>query len=323
MTGWLLVVVLLLLASGCRRGETVRIFGGPTGGTFQNIAAGIARLLDGEMPALRVRSIHSGGSVDNLFQVERGGNEVALVYSGDAYLGSRGELRRGESATVHVLALAKLYGAAAQLVVLADSDVYSPSELRGRRIAIGNPGSGSALAALRYFHSLGIWEDVIPIYIGFDMGLEDLRQRNVDAVWMLVGVPNLSLRKFGQDVSIRLLDLIDELGAGTLAGAHPYYSLARIPAGTYPGQAQDVSTFQDDALLVANQRMDEKFVHALLNIIFSDKGVAALRTADPAAAGLDARRGAESVAIPLHPGAERYWREKGKLGQRGMRQPGK
>lgn len=323
MTVCLLLVVIALLAAGCRRGETVRIFGGPTGGTFQNFAAGISRLLDGEMPSVRVRPVHTGGSVDNLFQVERGGNEMALVYSGDAYLGRRGELRRGEGATLHVMALAKLYGAAAQLVVLAGSDVYSPSELRGRRIAIGNPGSGSAHAAQRYFQSLGIWEDVIPIHIGFDMGLEDLRQRKVDAVWMLVGVPNLSLRRFGQEVPVRLLDLFAAPGAGTLIGAHPYYTAARIPAGTYPGQAQFVSTFQDDALLVANQRMDEKFVHAVLDILFSDRGLAAMRAADPAAAGLDAGRGAERVAIPLHPGAESYWHEKGKLGGRDMRQPGK
>lgn len=320
--GLLLVVFLVMLAAGCRKAESVRILGGgPTGGTFENFARGLAQLLNQEMPGARVKAEHSGGSIDNLVQVELGKNDMALVYSGDAFLGRKGELRRGEQATGQVMALARLYGAAAQLLVPRNSQVHAPHDLRKRRIAIGNPGSGSALAAVRFFHSLGIWEDVIPVYVGFDMGLEDLRQGNVDAVWMLVGFPNLSLRKFGHEVPMRILDLFGETGARPFFETYPFYSASRIPAGTYPGQERDVSTFQDAALWVANQRMDEEFVYNALNILFSEKGLAIMRTADPAAVDLDVRKGMEGVTIPLHPGAERFWREKRKLLPRHTRPP--
>lgn len=316
ISGLLLAMFLAVIGTGCGKPDNGKTLGGgPAGGTFQNVAAGMARFLNQEMPDARIKADHSGGSIDNLLRVERGEIDMALVYSGDAFLGRKGELRMGERATGHVMALARLYGAAAQLIVPQNSPVHKPHDLRKMRIAIGNPGSGSAISAVRFFHSLGIWEDVIPVYVGFNMGLEELRQGNVHAVWMLVGFPNLSLRKFGHEVPIRLIDLFGGTAAGSFFETHPFYTAARIPAGTYPGQDRDVSTFQDVTLWVVNRRMKEAFVYQSLKLLFSEKGLGAMRSADPAAADLTVKKGLDGITIPLHPGAERFWREMGKFSQ--------
>lgn len=287
--------------------------GGPTGGTFQNFAVGLADLFSRDIPRVRVRAEHTGGSIDNLIRVDGGKASMALVYAGDAYLGSRGELRLGEPATKNVRALARLYGAAAQLIVPQRSPVQAPQDLRRLRVAIGNPGSGSALAAQRFFSSLGIWEEIIPVYVGFDMGLDELRLGIVDAVWMLVGLPNLSVRKFAHEVPVRIIDLADAAAAGGFFQTYPYYAMVSIPAGTYRGQERDVSTFQDAALLVANPRVSEDFAYRALNLLFSRKGLDRMRSADPAAGDLKEEKGLTGITIPLHPGAERFWRERGAL----------
>lgn len=313
--GLVLLFIISVFAGGCSKpGSRVELGGGPTGGTFQNFAVALAAIINREMPGVRVTAEHSGGSVDNLIQVERRKRDMGLAYAGDAYLASKGELRQGMPATEGVRALARLYGAAAQLVVPQASTVRTPRDLQKMRIAIGNPGSGSALAAQRYFRSLGIWEEVIPIYVGFDMGLEELRRENVNAVWLVVGFPNLSLRKFARDVPVRLLDLTEPTAASDFFTIYPYYSAVSIPAGTYPGQEHGVSTFQDATLLVAGTQVDEAFVYQALQLLFSEKGLQGMRAADPAAMDLAEKKGLAGVTIPLHPGAVRFWQEHGLLG---------
>lgn len=305
-------ILLVLLAVGCRKsGQTLEIGGGPTGGTFQNIATGLAQVINQEMTGYRAVATRSGGSGSNLRDVDRGKLSMALAYAGDAYLGRRGELGSGEPATENVRAVARLYGAAAQLMVLQESPFRTPSDLKGRRIAIGNPGSGSALAAQRYFRSLGIWEEIIPIHVGFDMGLAKMSQGSADAVWLVVGFPNISLLKFSREKPVRFLDLLDGGNAGEFFRRYPFYSAVRITADTYPDQKHDVSTFQDAVLWVANRQLDEKFVQQALRLLFSAKGLSSMRAEDPAAGELSEAKGLTGVTIPLHPGAERFWRERG------------
>lgn len=311
--GLLLLLLLAILPAGCRKQQSRLVLGGgPTGGTFQNFAISLERVINQGMSGVHVTAEHTGGSIDNLLQVDRGKIQMALVYAGDAYLARRGELR-GEPAAVNVRALARLYSAAAQVVVPQGSSVQTPYDLRHKRIAIGNPGSGSAFAAQRFFSSLGIWEEIIPIYVGFDMGLDDLRRKNVDAVWLLVGFPNGSLRKFSSEEPIRFLDLFDTAAASGFFKTYPYYAVVRIPAGTYSGQERDVLTFQDAVLWVANPRVNEDFVCQALKLLFSEKGLAKMRSVDPVASDLIEEKGLTGITIPLHFGAERFWRERGTL----------
>lgn len=306
----MLLFLLSLLAFGCGKKKTLTLGGGPTGGTFQNFALGVAGLLNKEMPGVRINVRHSGGSIDNLLQVDRETIPMALVYAGDAYLGSKGELRSGLPPTKNVQGVARLYGAAAHLVVRQDSHVQELRDLRNRRVAIGNTGSGSALAAIRFFTSQGMWEDIIPIYIGFDMGLKDLREGNVDAVWLLVGSPNLSLAKFTHEVPIRLLDLFTASTMKSFFTTYPFYNAEHIPANTYFGQEREVLTFQDGALLVANSLLDDSFVYRVLGLLFSNKGMVYLRATDPAAGDISDARGLQGITIPLHPGAKHFWQER-------------
>lgn len=309
-----LITLLLLLPTACKGPRSrLTLGGGPTGGTFHNFATSLAQIVNEGMPGTRVTAEHSGGSVDNLASVEEGKFAMGIVFAADAYLGSRGELKEGMAPTRNVRAMARLYGATAHLVVRQSSSIRSPFDLKKNRIAIGNPGSGSALAARRYFESLGIWQEIVPLHVGFDMGLDELRRGNVEAVWLLVGSPNLSVRKLAQQTAIRLIDLLDAPTAQNLFATYPCYTATRIPAGSYPDQIQAVTTFEDPALLVVNAQLDTEVVNTTLKLLFSKKGLDLMIAADPAARDLSRGKGLTGVTIPLHPGAELFWREGGKI----------
>lgn len=307
----LAVAVAAALLASCRQRPLSHFGGGPTGSTLHHFAEGLVGLINQEKLAFHLVLNRSGGSLANLTEVNEGNYDMALVYAGDADLGSRGKLDQNLPPTTHVRALARLYGAPAQLVVLQGSAIHSPRELRRRRVAIGNPGSGSALAAERYFRSLGMWREIIPVYLGTVMALEDLEKGAVDAVWEQSGVPSAPLQAFARRASLRLLDLQADALASGLFEHYPFYTATYIPAGTYRGLKGDVATFQDAALWVANDRVSSEFIRKALALVFSAAGQKQLLKADPVAKDLSVELGLYGVHIPLHPGALLFWQEQG------------
>lgn len=135
-----IALFLLLLLGGCqKREQEIRFGGGPSGGTFHRFAVGMAAVLERGLPDTRVTVQRSGGSLANLTDVDQGKLDMALVYAGDAYLGRAGRIERELPPTERVLALARLYGASAHLVVRRDSPYRSPYDLKGKRVAVGSP----------------------------------------------------------------------------------------------------------------------------------------------------------------------------------------
>lgn len=312
----LLILCLSLLVpalfSGCRReGEQIVFAGGPSGGTFHVFAMAMAEIMEQGVENVHVSVQRSGGSLANLAAVDRGNVQMALVYAGDAYLGRKGLLDKGRRPTGNVYALARLYGARAQLVVLKNSPVRTPYDLKGKRVDIGSHGSGAALSAERYFRALGIWHQIIPVYVGYSMAMDDLGKGAVSAVWEMVGIPSPSLQAMSRRTPVRLLDLEDAARKKGLFESYPFYTPAIIPKGTYQGMTTDILTFQDSTLWVASPELSEELIYEALKQIFSVEGLAHMRKVHPSAWDLDAAKGLEGVEIPLHPGARRFWQEKG------------
>lgn len=309
------LVLLLVLCVGalwsCRQRPLSQFGGGPTGSTLHHFAEGLVGLINQEDLPYRLVLNRSGGSLANLTEVNEGNLDMSLVYAGDASLGSQGKIDSNLPPTAHVRALARLYGAPAQLVVLQRSAIHSPRELKRRRVAIGNPGSGAALAAERYFRTLGLWREIIPVYLGTVMALEDLEKGAVEAVWEQSGVPSAPLQAFARRTNLRLLDLQSDALASGLFAQFPFYTATYIPAGTYRGLNSDVATFQDAALWVANERVSAEFIRKALELVFSDAGQKQLLKADPVAKDLSLELGLYGVHIPLHPGALEFWQQKG------------
>ena len=304
------LIAILIWLNAEQPKDVIRLGGGPEGGTFIVYAEGLAKQLRAELPEKQIDIRSSGGSVSNLLDVDQGRVDIALVYAGDAYLGSRGQLKNRPEPTSNVQALARVYGSTAQLVVLKNSVIETPEDLDHRRVAIGSSGSGAAHSAERYFRILGLWDDIIPLYLGYDQAMKELTSRRAQAVWQLVGAPSSSIVNTNRRHPLRLVDLSELAEQSDFLLEYPFYSSVSIPADTYVGQTEPVDSFQDNTLLAANRETDPELISTLLRKLFSPKGLQQMGKVHQVGKDLAVEKGMQGVHIPLHPEAEKFWRER-------------
>jgi uncharacterized protein len=285
--------------------------GGPTGGTFNYFANGMAIFISRSIPNFDVSSEGSGGSGENLKRLNSGQIDFGIVYSGDAYLGRIGELPQDDTKYEEVRSMAFLYGAPAQLVVLANAGVNSAKDLVGKRVAVGNAGSGAALSAERFFKHLGIWEQISPQFLGYSPAASAFKDRKIDAFWVLVGYPNASIIEAATQDKINLVSLDKDAQESGFYDKYPFYTTAKIPADTYPGQSAEVTTFQDNTFWCTNSKVDPDVVYQALKAIYSEQGLQHMRTAHQAAGEMSIEGGLVGASVPVHPGAVKFWEEQG------------
>ena len=291
--------------------QVYRFCGGPSGGTFQYYASAISTLA--KKAGIRVLASSSGGAIENIRLVDVGKSSFGITYSGHAWAARNGKLKNDEKKYEDVLVVSYLYGAPAQLVVRKSSGITEPAQLADKRVGVGNAGSGAAANAEIYFTQLGIWETMGRENLGYRQAADAFKNGQLDAFWVFVGYPNASVIEAALQSDIALLDTY---GAGEKAGLfkmYPYFGKATIPGGTYSGQDTQVNTFQDAALWVAGSSVSADAVYNLLNKVYSEKGLAYMIEVHKSAKGMRIEKGLTGVVTPLHPGAEKFWKEKGVL----------
>ena len=312
---FLLALLLVFFTSTASANLKVFVSGGPEGGTFNPIAKGIADYTSKKTGDTYEHST-SGGSIDNLQQVNNRNSDIGITYSGDLYLGRKGFLGNKRSRQYrNVYAVAYLYGAPAHLVVLKDSGINTVADLSfGKKVAVGNLGSGAATASRRFFESMGVWNKIEPQYLGYAAGADALVEGAVDALWLFTGFPNAAVISAAERKEIKLIPLYKEaMKTGELFDQYPFYSKVTIPAGTYKGVGKDIVTFQDSTLLTAGRHVQSNVVESILNNIYTDEGLEFLVNRKSTARAMSLESGLTGVVTPLHKGAIKYWQSKGKI----------
>lgn len=308
----LLCATALLIAHNVNaQTERLGFSGGPDGSTFQLAANGIAMLVSRGILGIEVHDSASAGSVENLQRIESGTADFGIAHASDVFLARHGRLTRDAHHYRKIMTVSRLYGIPAHLVVRADSAISDVTRLAGKRIAVGPPGSGAAVAAQRYFESLGLWHRIRPQFINETRAMAALTGGRVDAAWIMTPAPNAAIVSAASTTRLRLLPLQRAARQGTLAATHPYYAAATIPAGTYPGVEQAVQTIEDAALWVAGSRVDDGNVRAALERVYSSEGLEYVRTLAYPTANMSADSALRGVVTPLHGGARGYWQAMG------------
>ncbi len=316
--GWvpataLAATMLIALAPAAQAAKKRMAFGGgPTGGTFQYFANAIAILLSRNIPDLEVSSEGTGGSAENLKRLNAGDVDFGIVYSVDLWLGAQGALPQDPKKYTKVRPMAYLYGAPAQLVVRRGEGITEPKQLQGKKVAVGNAGSGAALSAQRFFQALGIWDKMDPQFLGYSAAASALGDKKIDAFWVLVGYPNASIIEASTTNDIALLDLDAAARAAGFYQKFPAYSATRIPKGTYKGQDEEVRTFQDSTLWCTRDKVPDDVVYRALQVVYSREGLDHMVKAHKAASGMSIEAGVDGVPLPLARGAQKFWLEKGR-----------
>lgn len=310
---FLAVLVLTLGAvPAAAQGKTVfaSIGGGPTGGTYNYFANGISLYVPKIYPEIKMSAEGSGGSAENIRRVHSADFDFGLSYAVDIALAAKGELPQDTRKYDKVRCLAYLYGAPAQLVVMADSPFKSGKDLIGKRVAVGNAGSGAALSAERFFRHMGVWDNFQPQFLGYSAAASAFKDGKIDAFWVLVGYPNASVIEAATMAKIRLIDVGKDAEAAGFYKEFPYSAIT-IPGGTYPGQTEDVMSFQDSTLLTSRSDVDEEVVYKVLKAMWSKDGLEHMVQAHKAAREMSIKNNFKGSPRPLHKGAAKFWQEMG------------
>lgn len=311
--GWLSVLMTACLATmdAPQAADGILFGGGSESGVYYQAARGMCRILESRVPeAPDCRGRPTPGSVFNIDAVSRGLLTFGIAQSDRNWQATHGTKEWENRGPVKGLrSVFSLHSETVLLVAREASGITSVGDLRGKRVNIGNPGSGQR----------GNAEDVLRIY-GIDraeiLALE-LQQRDasraltdakIDAFIYTVGNPSDAVEAPAANVRVRIVPL-DSPGIRALVDEQPYYSMTTIRAGTYSGMDEAVETFALKATVVTSADTPEPLVYSLTRSVFEN--LAELRAAHPSLGELRPEGMLEGLSAPLHPGARRYFVEAG------------
>lgn len=286
--------------------------GGPAGGTFQVVANAIqtykpVKAIEG----FTVKAQSSAGSVENLRKVNSGKHQFSVVYSGHVYLGRNGQMKNDTKKYEDVMAVSYLYGAPAQLVVKKGSGIKSTKDLVGKKVGVGNAGSGAFANCELFFTHLGIWDKIERNAMGYNDAAQAFGNNQLDAFWLFTAFPSGAVIMAAQTNDIELINVGQDAEDSGYFKKYPYFGKLSVPAGTYKGVDYDTPSFFDSALWVANSKVSADTVYELLSKIFTDEGLAHMVGQKKTFKAMSVKDGVKGIVTPLHPGAEKFWKEKG------------
>ena len=288
--------------------------GGPVGGTFQTFANAIQMYEPvKEIEGFVVKAQSSAGSIENLRKVESGKHDFSIVYSGHVYLGQNGHLKNDTKKYENVMTVAHLYSAPAQLVAKKGLGIRNVKDLIGKRVGVGNAGSGAFANCEMFFTHLGIWDKIERNALGYNDAANAFGNNQLDAFWLFTAFPSSAVIMAAQTNDIDLIDLGQEARGSGYLMKYPYFKELSIPRNTYKGVSINTDSFSDSALWVANSNVPDDVVYELLSKVFTDEGFVYMIGQKK---NFDEMRFVDRVkdmVNPIHPGAVKFWREKGIL----------
>jgi len=309
----LLIAVLMIPLTATAK-ERVVFSGGPAGGTFQVVANAMQVYKPMKQSAdFKVRAQSSAGSVENLRKVNSGKAQMGVVYSGHVYLGRNGQMKNDPRKYEDVLAVAWLYGAPAQLVVRKDSGIKSTADLVGKKVGVGNAGSGAFANCELFFTHMGIWDKIERNAMGYNDAAQAFGNNQLDAFWLFTAFPSGAVIMAAQTNDVELVNLCMDADKSGFFDKYPYFSKITVPAETYRGVGYESPSFQDSALWVANTKVSDDTVYNMLSMIYTDEGLAHMLEQKKTFKNMSLDTGANGVVTPWHPGAVKFWKEKGMM----------
>lgn len=285
---------------------SLSILTGGTGGTYYPLGGAMASIIE-DNTDYKASAQSSGASAENMNTLKAGEAQIAFTQTDIASYALNGELMFEGNKVENVQAIGTLYPETVQIITTKDSGIESVEDLKGKTVSVGAPGSGVNANAQQILEIHGLsFDDIKAQNLSFDESTDGIQAGNIDAAFITAGTPTGAVEALAAQADVKVIpisaDKIKEL-----MGKYPFYAEDTVPAGTY-GIEEDVLTVAVKAMLVASDELDEETVYNITKAIFenTDKITHAKGKLIKAETALDG-----IGDMPLHPGAEKYFTEKG------------
>ena len=292
--------------------RAISIGTGGTGGVYYPLGGGLANILSKNLPGVQATAEVTGGSVDNLKLLGTGKSEIGFSMVDAALDAFNGE-DKFKSGKVPVRTLAVLYPNRMHVVTIEGTGIEKMADLKGKRVSTGSPGSATEVMAFRVIEAAGLDKDkdMKRERLSVAESTNALKDKKIDAYFWVGGLPTAAVTDLGATpgVKIKMIDHADAVEAMNKKYG-PLYSAGVIPAKVYPGQDKDNKIAVVWNILVANEKMSDADAYAIVKTLFDKKADLVAVHQEAASISLEIQK-KENTSVPFHPGALKYFAEKG------------
>jgi TRAP transporter TAXI family solute receptor len=286
----------------------VNLLTGGTAGVYYPLGVALGRIYGEKIPGIRTSVQSTKASVENLNLLQAGKGEIAFTLGDSLIAAWKGDAEAGFKAPLDKLrGIAGIYPNYVQIVASKESGITTLADLKGKRLSVGAPKSGTELNARAILAAAGLsYADLGKVeYLPFAESVDLVKNRQLDATLQSAGLGVASIRDLSTSVPIRMVAVPPEIVAKIGDPFRP----GVIPAGTYTGQDQDVPTATIPNFLVTHSGVSDELAYAMTKELFANLDQLAAAHAEGKKITLE--RALDGMPVPLHPGAERFYREKG------------
>lgn len=306
----ILLLSFLSIVPQAKAAEFLNIATGPTGGTYYPVGAAMAKIWSDKIAGVKASAQSTGGTFNNISLLGKGEAEACfadgLYY--DAYFG-KGRYENNPQKFLRGMVVA--YPEIIQLVVSTKSGINSFEDLKGKRVSFGSVGGSVTQTSEQIFKAAGLdpAKDIKVEYLGHADATAAFADRRIDAAINMGALGISSVTEPTTTGTVKLISL-PESAIKAMCASRPYFSPATIPAGTYKGQTEPIYTFQSPNIIAVTEKLPDDLVYNMTKELFANK-----QDLVNVAKVMEAMKPDEvgQIRIPLHPGAERYYREIGVL----------
>lgn len=295
-------------ASGGEKPASLIIATGGTAGTYYPLGGGIANLIQ-DMVGTNATAQVTGAAVENMRLISDKEVDLAITQGDIADYAFKGTEMFQEDPVANLQAIGALYQETIQIVVSEKSGITSVSDLEGKKVSVGAPGSGTEVNARQILEAYGLaFEDLGLERLSFGDSAKKMQDGGLDAAFVTAGAPTAAINELAATTGIRLLAIEDDM-VKAITDKYKYYSQQVIPSGTYPKQDADVKTVAVKAIMSVRSELDEQLVYDITKTLFEN--TEPLIAINAKANEIQTDKALEGISIPLHPGAEKYLKELG------------
>lgn len=283
----------------------ISIVTGGTGGTYYPLGGSFANIISDET-GIQTNAEVSGASAENMNLLKNKEAELAFSQTDIASYATEGKLMFKSGKIENVQAIGTLYPETIQIVTTAKSGIKTIADLKGKKVSVGAPGSGTVANAEQILEVYGFdFDDIKKQDLSFDESTAGLQDGTIDAAFVTAGTPTGAVESLAATEDVVIVP-IEQSKIDELIKKYPYYTNDEVPSGVY-GLAAKVPTVAVQAMLVVRSDLSESVVYDITKAIFENTD----KVTHAKGKLIKAENALKGVGIDVHPGAKKYFDEKG------------
>ena len=317
----LVLIIILLIAIGiylvtsgifvvAPKEQFVAIATGGTGGTYYPLGGALAQMISNNVEGLIVTAQSGNASIANCNLISREQIETGFSQANTTFWCYTGTgILEGTPPITNLRGIASLYPETIHIVAIKGSGIKTIEDLKGKRVGVGAPNSGTAADAEIILNAHGItFDDIEADFLSFNEVAQRLIDGQIDAGFTTAGFPTSSIINIATKRDIVLIPMSAEK-INQLVEAIPYYGATVIPGGLYKGVDEDVPALATPALWVCDAKLSSDIVYKMTNVLWEHRDV--LEKVHSQGKNITLETALDGIGVPLHPGAEQYYKEVG------------